>query len=344
MRSQIGNTTIQADSIYLGAKSALTLRKNQMYLYALLDMNRELENLYPGSDEYNNEIDVIYTCIRLVDQTCNVHDDLARVGNILSNHLDEIGGVNITTYERNRKIEKVIITCITELYSGIKYETNNPTFSTWWADNILGENNLYPNGSSTIADNPAIGSVTDDQIAEKFKESGPLYIYTVDSDDIVNTSRKAITKKHAALNYRKSLSVMDVNLAMNTQEALIISGCAKQGYIPRDMVDILKNKTQSKIGDVATITAVVALVVKIITGALAVAAGVVSIVQAIKSSSNKTKDQEKAYNIVTDERILNQIQPSVDDFNGIDVDGDGKSDIPYWLIGVIGVGLVYYLL
>lgn len=343
MRTRIGSSILPADDIYLGNKSSMTLRKNQMYLYSLLDMNRELDNLYPGTDEYNNEIDVIYTCIRLIDETSSDPEDLARVGNILSNHLDEIGGENLSTNERNSKIESVISTCLRELYTGIDYDSKNPTFSAWWADNVLGDNNQYPNGTVNVADNPAIGAVSDDQIAHKFKESGPLYIYTVDSDDIVTTSRKAIAKKYAAINYRNSLAAMDINLPLKTQEALIISGCASKGYIPRDMVSILKNKTAS-VGAIETVTAVVALIAKIITVALTVATGVISVVKTLKSSSNKTEDQQKAYNIVTDERVLHQIQPSSDDFDGIDVDGDGKSDIPYWLIGVVGIGLVYYLL
>lgn len=343
-RSKIGNLSVRTDKrIFVLDTPLWQMRQSEVLVFSFLDLLQEQANL----TELDSELSRIFTAMDKYFAIAMIIENLGENVEYLKNALlvfyeavegGEFDYVYSDLNDRNEHINKVVLDIIND---SINYSVNQnkavPTeLYKWWQESVI-DLNYYtdPSTGEHIDYRPdnavAIGTTNEDFI-EKFKNSACCFAYSKVSESVLAGSKVALIKRKKQIEARNSLAGCDVQLDAKVQDNYLSSGIYQQtnGGDAISLVTALKQnaKNRNKVG--ALTTAVASIIVACITFLTGLIGAIVSY-----RKEKLTKEAENSLNNAP------AAAPSESDYFNIDVDGDGKNDMPK-ILAIGALALLYY--
>lgn len=347
-RTRIGNTEVNQDSsVFLFNTPIWQMRQSEVRVMSYLDVLQECAIYATLESEVTriyNEMDKYYCIAKIIENLGTneaylinafyVYNEAVQSGAFDHVYQDEI--------ERNNHVNETVCNIIND---SINYTVSDSVIIdqqlwTWWQENILHQN-FYTDpktGAQTETKpnaKPATIAGVEFDFVGNFKKSAVCYAYTAVSKETVNSSSIARLKRKKQNEIRNALSVCDVQLDNSVQANYIVSGIMSTtgGYGPSEFVNSIKRASKSKknrIGDPIS-AAVASIIVAAITFFTTLVAAVINARSARLKTEAKTALQNG-----------DKYAPSDNDFLDIDLDGDGRNDLPKLLL-LGAAALAFYL-
>lgn len=349
-RTRIGNTDVNTDSnVFVFDTPLWQMRQSEVRVLSYLDVLQECANFTTIDSELMriyNKMDKYYCLAKIIENLGDNQNYLVNAFYVYNEALQSgaFDNVYMDDIERNNHVNEIVCNIIND---SINYSVSDDVIIdqklwTWWQDNILNQN-FYtdPVTGSKRQTKPqnrpsTISGVEYDYIGS-FKNSAVCYAYTAVSADTVKDSSAARLKRKKQNEVRNALSSCDVQLDNSVQENYIISGIMSTtgGNSPEAFVNSVKRAAKSRknrIGEPIS-AAVASIIVAAITFLSALVGAIISY-----RKSKLTAEAKTALNNGS------RYAPDESDFLNIDLDGDGRNDIPkILLVGVAALAL-YYLM
>lgn len=325
-------------------RSDSELRQSERLLLSRLDLLTTYYGTLPEGDSrkniVNNLIVLYYIEFQLVKEFGENEDYVYRAGVVLSNYLQDIMSREFTSeYERN--------TYVLTLIEEIKRRTINGTTSVadvafmgdWYNDIYL--NNYYVDFvTGSESENRPVANISgvDSTLASKFKEVAGNLVYAVVPYSTMSTPearKKRIMQTSVISGVCGSGFGFTDAICNNYIQSSIYGGV---GISPERYVETMKEiaRERAKVGDLATATAVVSFIVKLLTAI----AGAVTIFKTIYDVRKDTSYKDAVQSL----KYADKCGADIPDWLRLgDIDGDGTDDtFKVWAIA-LAVGAVAYL-
>lgn len=215
-RQYLGATNITRTDYWSGGKGSEELRRNETYLYALIDLSQEkigiLKNNTDVQNEYNKQ-DLCFLCLNAVELSQGNTDWLARYGVVIGNMITEgkiyRGYDNLE--EENKALDELVSEAMIRVDKMNEKESNSE-FSEWFKYHIL-QQNYYANFDGSITtDAPhvsGLGATSEsDELTQRAKDTGFYFVYLLnDTEEVfsnavdVQVLREKIAYQEEYLNY-----------------------------------------------------------------------------------------------------------------------------------------------
>lgn len=342
-RTQIGSATIDTALPYFVLGTPLKyMKQSEVRMYSYLDVLQEeaaQTNIESELNRIYNEMDKFF-CIAQIIENLNTDIELTNAFYIYNQAI--AAGVFDRTYndliERNNEVNKNIINIINDSVNYTVSDTaviNTELWDFWYNNVILCNFYTNPKDGSKCYEKPdTIVSVAGDlDFIGMFKDSAVSFTYTAVDESYISASSIAVIKRKKQNEARNALIACDVQLDSVTQNNYLVSGiAAATGGNAVAFVNRLKQTAKKqKIGSIS------ATVASIIVAAITFLGTLIKAV--IDYRRNKLNNEAK--------NSLNNAKknaPSESDFFNIDLDGDGRNDLPkIALLAAAGL-LMYYLM
>lgn len=345
-RTRIGNTEVNQDSnVFCFNTPIWKMRQSEVRVMSYLDVLQECAIYATLESEVTriyNEMDKYYCIAKIIENLGDnesylinafyVYNEALQSGAFDYVYQDEI--------ERNNHVNETVCNIIND---SINYTVSDSVIIdqqlwTWWQENIL-QQNFYTDpktGAQTQTKpnaKPATISGVEFDFVGNFKKSAVCYAYTAVSKETVNSSSTARLKRKKQNEIRNALSACDVQLDNSVQANYIRSGimASTGGDSPEAFVQAVKNAAKAKRSRIGIPEAVAAIIVAAITFLSTLTAAVINARSARLQSEAKTALQNG-----------DKYAPSDNDFLNIDLDGDGRNDLPKLLL-LGAAALAFYL-
>lgn len=288
-RNRIGKTEVDTSLFYWsGGKESHELRKNEITLYALIDLAQEEANIAVDDAEVQkqyNLMDMYYAALQLVEVFGEDTDLLQAGGSVLGNMI--ANGDFSKTYEnlnlRNEAVNDLVNELAERTFS-FNETTISAEFNAWFAETVLDTNHYCDPITGTTSQKQiprtAIGTTYGyDYYSAKAKESGHFWLYSV-ADRMENEPDKVIQKRLQHLKYINWFEGAQTGLSRASIIANAKAGIiAKSGTTPNENLKaVINGDGTPKVGIIDWVI-VIPLIVKAIvalTGLVVAVAGLVA--------------------------------------------------------------------
>lgn len=347
-RAKIGNTEVNRDSyIFLLDTPLWQMRQSEVRIMSYLDLLQESANFATLESDIlriYNEMDKYYCIAKIVE---NLGDNEAYLINAFYVYNEALQNgafdkIYIDEIERNNHVNEAVCNIVND---SINYTVSDDvvidqSLWAWWQDNIINQN-FYtdPRSGAKVQEKPNALPVSisgEVDYISTFKQSAICYTYTVVSAAAIQESSQARLKRKKQNEIRNALGGCEVQLDITVQENYIKSGimASTNGGSAYDFVSAMKRtaKKKSSIGEPIS-----AAVATIIAAAITFLTALVSSVISYRASKLGAEAKKSLQN-------GDRYAPSANDFLNIDLDGDGRNDLPKILfLGAAALALYYYL-
>lgn len=313
-RNSLGSTEIRGE-YWSNGKGSGELRRNETYLYALIDLSQEKIGIAKNYDEalteYNKQ-DLCYLCLKAIELSNGDNDTLYRFGVVIGNLIEE--GKVYRSYMSIEAENIMLDNTVEEMIRRVNdyQELAKPTeFIEWFSEHILAYNEepthrLY-----------GLGDTDSDELTQRAKDTGFYFVYLQNNvEDVyegatdIQLLRSKIAGQEDYLNW---IQRSGTNL---TRESVLVASQAgiirDMQMTPKEALDLLKSgKPVNGMGDPATLAALLSAIIP------AIIAAAVSLVQIV--ISKKSSD-------ATISAYLNNTKPSNGD---IDKNAPGPGEYGY---------------
>lgn len=347
-RTQIGNTEVNRDSNYFVLDTPLwQMRQSEVRIMSYLDLLQESANFATTDSEIlriYNEMDKYYCVAKIIENLGDNEAYLINAFYVYNEALQkgEFDRIYIDMLERNNHINELVCNIVND---SINYTVNDTVvidqeLFAWWQDNVINQN-FYTDprtGDKTQVkpDSLPVSIAGEVDYISTFKQSAVCYTYTVVSMDAIKESSQARLKRKKQNEIRNALGGCEIQLDITVQENYIKSGimAATNGGSAYDFVNAMKRtaKKKSSIGEPIS-----AAVATIIAAAITFLTTLVASIFSYRASRLGAEAKQALQN-------GDRYSPSANDFLNIDLDGDGRNDLPkILLIGAAALALYYFM-
>lgn len=315
-RAYIGDTAVDLDSrIFSIGVPYWQLRLNQTTLFSQLTLLQTKIKFAKSVEEvegYYSQQDMIFAIYKLVEAFGNneqyLRDSARAVKYYAENGYfsEEFSNMD----ERNAHLNKTINKMIEDVSTQTVYvETLTPEEISYWEKQIMSKN-YYTDPQTgehlqNVRENTVAIMGDDDffkDLQSKFHDSANAWVYTMVPESKIEKYKKARIKRAKLNATRNSLMALDVTLDYDTQNALLESGIMENGDFGQNadaFVDYMivtaqeqqKKSESASIGDFG-VSAIVSLVVAILSTVAAIVPAIIVAVQNKRARENNEKYQE----------------------------------------------------
>lgn len=345
-RTRIGNTEVNENSTVFCFNTPIwQMRQSEVRIMSYLDVLQECAIYATIESEICrifNEMDKYYCIAKIIE---NLGDNEAYLINAYYVYNEALqSGVFDHVYtdeiERNNHVNETVCNIVND---SINYTVSDSVVIdqqlwAWWQENILSQNYYTdPRTGQKMDKKPMAKAATiagpDFDFVGNFKQSAVCYAYTAVGKEAVNSSSAARLKRKKQQEIRNALAACDVQLDGSVQNNYIRSGimAATGGGSPEAFVNSVKAAAKEKRAQIGIPEAVAAIIVAAITFLSTLTAAV------INYRSSKLQGEAR-----TSLQNGDKYAPSESDFMNIDLDGDGRNDLPKILL--LGAAALAFIL
>lgn len=346
-RTRIGNTEVNENSTVFCFNTPIwQMRQSEVRVMSYLDVLQECAIYATLESEINriyNEMDKYYCIAKIIENLGDNESYLINAYYVYNEALQN--GVFDYVYtdeiERNNHVNEAVCNIVND---SINYTVSDSVVIdqqlwAWWQENILSQNYYTdPRTGQRMETKPMAKAATiagpDFDFVGNFKKSAVCYAYTAVGKEAVNSSSAARLKRKKEFEIRNALAACDVQLDSSVQGNYIVSGimASTGGKSPDAFVNAVKAAAKEKRAKIGITEAVAGIIVAAITFLSTLTAAIVSYRRSKLTSEAKTAlDNGDKY------------APSENDFLNIDLDGDGRNDLPKILLLGAAALAIYFL-